>query len=397
MTTVRKAVLIVACMAAALFGATSAAHAQTPAYTFTKIQFPGATSTEPYGINNAGQIVGTFKDIWGISHGFLFDGVTYTEILFPGAIYNYALGISHSGQILGSHSFHTAAGPYHAFLTEGDQYVEFDFPGKESDARAMNASGQIVGVYNSGFGTKDFGFVRSGDTYTSLDFPGASFTYALGINDAGAITGSYRDSLLRLRGFTYVNGVYKSISFAGATETYLGGLNNQNTGVGWSIQNGLVGGYVFSNGRTFEPIKVTFAGATNTKPRALNDAGDIVGTYTAPDCPNLCGFVAKRVPGGTPLCSQSTALNYQDGTLSFTYNVATRVATTWTGWLFVQNVPFRLWTLSLPAVSPAVSGAAPIGAIPPSGVVTLVSLFSTPADGNLCVEYSVINTGTTSP
>lgn len=395
MAKVRQAVLIVTCVAA-VFGTGAAANAQTPAYTFTKIEFPGAISTEPHGINNAGQIVGTYIDASGIPHGFLFDGTTYTEISFPGAIYNYALGISNSGQILGSHSFHTSIGPYHAFLTEGDQYIEFDFPGKESDARAMNASGQIVGVYNAGFGTKDFGFLRTGDTYTSLDVPGASFTYALGINDGGAVTGSYRDSFLRLRGFTYVNGIYKSVSFVGATETYLGGLNNLNTAVGWSIQNGSVGAYVFSQGRTFQPIKANLAGAANTKPRAINDAGVIVGTYTSPECPVLCGFLARPNPAGTPVCSQSTALSYQAGTLNFSFNVRTTIPTTWTAWLILQNVPFRAWSVAVPVLSTPASGVVPIG-LPPSGIVTMVSIFSTPADGNLCVEYSVVNTGPPAP
>jgi hypothetical protein len=37
--------------------------AQDASYTFTTIDVPGATmSTEAYGINNAGQIVGVFRD-----------------------------------------------------------------------------------------------------------------------------------------------------------------------------------------------------------------------------------------------------------------------------------------------------------------------------------------------
>ena len=38
---------------------------------FTTFDVPGATMTEAYGINNAGEIVGTYVDAGGIQHGFL--------------------------------------------------------------------------------------------------------------------------------------------------------------------------------------------------------------------------------------------------------------------------------------------------------------------------------------
>jgi probable HAF family extracellular repeat protein len=38
--------------------------------TFVQIDFPGATHTEAYGINNRGQIVGFYVDAMGAQHGF---------------------------------------------------------------------------------------------------------------------------------------------------------------------------------------------------------------------------------------------------------------------------------------------------------------------------------------
>jgi hypothetical protein len=38
---------------------------------FTTIDVPGATFTEPIGINTAGQIVGDYLDASGTQHGFL--------------------------------------------------------------------------------------------------------------------------------------------------------------------------------------------------------------------------------------------------------------------------------------------------------------------------------------
>jgi hypothetical protein len=42
------------------------------AYTFTVIDLPGATSTQVFGINKRGRIVGSYMDATG-THGFLGD------------------------------------------------------------------------------------------------------------------------------------------------------------------------------------------------------------------------------------------------------------------------------------------------------------------------------------
>ena len=48
-------------------------------WTFTTIDVPGVSVTHAFGINNAGQIVGAFKDSGGSFHGFLKDGPTFTS------------------------------------------------------------------------------------------------------------------------------------------------------------------------------------------------------------------------------------------------------------------------------------------------------------------------------
>ena len=62
-----------------------------------------------------------------------------------------------------------------------------------TDAYGVNGTDQIVGDYHNGSGIH--GFLESGGTYTTLDAPTATLgTFARGINDAGQIVGSYRDS-----------------------------------------------------------------------------------------------------------------------------------------------------------------------------------------------------------
>jgi uncharacterized membrane protein len=62
------------------------------------------THLEPYGINDIGQIVGTY-DRSGTAHGFLLSGGTITEIDYPGAIEGstVVLGINSVGQIVGNY------------------------------------------------------------------------------------------------------------------------------------------------------------------------------------------------------------------------------------------------------------------------------------------------------
>ena len=54
------------------------------------------------GINDAGQIVGSFANPAGRDHGFLDSGGTFTAIDVPGADYTFAYGINDGGQIVGA-------------------------------------------------------------------------------------------------------------------------------------------------------------------------------------------------------------------------------------------------------------------------------------------------------
>src|SRR3954447_13134218 len=68
-------------------------------FSFTQIDVPGAFSTQAFGINDAGQIVGTFSDSTGTGqHGFLDTGGSFTPIDVPGAtIGTFANGINDAG------------------------------------------------------------------------------------------------------------------------------------------------------------------------------------------------------------------------------------------------------------------------------------------------------------
>jgi uncharacterized membrane protein len=73
------------------------------AYPFTTIQVPGSGFTDPLGINDAGNVVGTFYNtsLQPPQHGFEYNSITgvFTTIDAPGASsYSTAAGINNSGQ-----------------------------------------------------------------------------------------------------------------------------------------------------------------------------------------------------------------------------------------------------------------------------------------------------------
>lgn len=358
-------------------------------YTFTKIMYPGSVWTEVAGINDAGQIVGTYTAGNGVVHNFTYLNGVYTTVNVPGMAHNYLFGINDAGHMVGGSSEVLPRGPYHATLFANGAWSFYDFPGNETDGRAINSFGHIAGIYNAGYGTPDHGFLKVGDEYTSIDYPGASITYVFGLNDAGAITGTYRDALGTLKGFTYNQGTYTSVTYPGATETYLGGINNSNVAVGWKVEAGKVNGFVL-NGSSYRPVIVPFATAANTKPRAINDLGQVVGTYTSSDCAVGCAFLATPAPAAIPLCQQTVGMTYANGTLDMRFTLRTSTATTWRSYLIAQGVPYLLWSVNLPIINPQTTVSVP-AQVPPLGSVALVSLLSTPTHGTVCVDLSSLN------
>jgi probable HAF family extracellular repeat protein len=167
------------------------------AYTFTIIDVPGAFSTRPIGINDAGQIVGTFRDATG-QHGFLLSGGTFTTIDAPGAANDTeASGINAAGQIVGVLYDGTRG---RGFLLTGGNFTIIDVPGAFGTRPiGINDAGQIVGTFNDARG--QHGFLLSGGTFTTIDAPGAANdTEASGINNTGQILGVLYDGR-RGRGF----------------------------------------------------------------------------------------------------------------------------------------------------------------------------------------------------
>jgi probable HAF family extracellular repeat protein len=259
-------------VAAIIAGLSTAASAQN----FVTIDFLGAIYTEADGINDSGQIVGTYLDAGFTSHGFLKTGKNFSSIDFPGAPYTEIDGgINSSGQIVGWYSY--GGNQEHGFLYAGGNFSTIpDFPGAVyTQAQGISDSGQIVGTYADAIG--GHGFLYSGGNFSSIDFPGATNTNARGINGTGQIVGTYRDAGFNSHGFLYSGGSFSSIDFPGAINTFVTVINQAGQIVGtYQDASSNYHGFKYSGGNF---SSIDFPGASNTEAGGLNDGGQIVGFY----------------------------------------------------------------------------------------------------------------------
>jgi probable HAF family extracellular repeat protein len=68
---------------------------------FTPINFPLATSTSAFGINDAGEIAGFYSDAAGNAHGFIYGDGAFSTVDVAGARGTQLIRIKNGGQVTG--------------------------------------------------------------------------------------------------------------------------------------------------------------------------------------------------------------------------------------------------------------------------------------------------------
>jgi probable HAF family extracellular repeat protein len=202
------------------------ASAFSQTFQYTSFQVPGSSHTAALGLNNSGEIVGSFVSN-GQQAGFLYSGGTFQTIACPNASFTIAQGINDNGVIVGW----------------------------------CNPTGEAQG------------FIYQNGTYTYLSYPGSFRTVLNGVNDLGDVVGSYQLSNYSQYGFAYSNGAFKAFSARSANGINLReaiaanicgvnchGVVKAKTKGGWTAQ------------------KVYYPGATSTWLGGINDNGDLSGT-----------------------------------------------------------------------------------------------------------------------
>lgn len=256
---------------------------------FTTLSVPGASGTAIGGVNNTGEIVGTYLTGSGPTstlHGFTYQNGTFTSIDFAGAASTAIQGVNNLGQLVGNYT--TAQGSFGFVGTNGNfatipaapaagpnfnsngQYTGFT-PGFDNPVfyRGINDAGTVVGSakYRTGSGGPIYtvGFREENGTYQPFRI--AFSTSASGINTAGIIAGTY-SSTATDSSFGYLQdpgGSYTTISVAGSSgfgdfySTFVTGLNNTGSVVGFDEKSGR--SFVLSGVSAVpEPSTLTMAG-----------------------------------------------------------------------------------------------------------------------------------------
>ncbi|MBI3475019.1 MAG: hypothetical protein HY010_04755 [Acidobacteria bacterium] len=245
---------------------------------FATIDYPGATATFVYGINNAGDMVGAYIDDGEGTHGFLLSHGLFTTIDFPDSSLSVASGINNHGDIAGQYNDWEGHG--HGFVLSGGEFTTVDIgPGYQTFPTAIDDFGDLVGFCTD----SEFNFhgcIAFDGPLTLFDYPGASASLALGVSFNGlSIVGGYgTDGGSTFdHGYLYQDGEFSQIDFPG----------NPTVAFGVNVPGEIVGNYWIPPSNTpngFSLISGTYTttnipGALQTNPINLNDSGQVVGWY----------------------------------------------------------------------------------------------------------------------
>src|SRR5580700_10022033 len=201
----------------------------------------------PYGVNDSGMIVGV--DYNGSYQALVYNPstATFTYLTPPGSTNSQAVGINDSGQIVGSYG--NSSGNF-GFLYSGGTYTTISAPGAlqftpstffngggTDDAAGINNAGEIAGAWTNSSGFEQ-GFTYSGGTFTDTGItdPGQSDTVLYGINDSGLISGyaiSTPGGVRTDSSFLYNGTSFTPIAYPGASSTHVQGINDSGEAVGF--------------------------------------------------------------------------------------------------------------------------------------------------------------------
>jgi len=192
---------------------------------------PGAGAIAFFGIDTTETVVGwCTSNKTGLDIAFSYFKGKFVNIAFPGSISTLAQGINDKGQIVGT--YFDSSDVEHGFLLSGKKYTSLDVTGgyTNSDAWAINSSGLItIFALNSG-GTHD-SFLFNGKTYTQIHVPGAAESFVAGIDKFGDRVYTVVDSSNNMHGALFLKAkgghyyVFDDPKGVGTTEAF--GLNDK--------------------------------------------------------------------------------------------------------------------------------------------------------------------------
>ena len=269
---------------------------------FEVIDYPGASATLAFGINDDGDVVGHYRDGQQLWRGFLLRAGEFTTIEYPGAAQTTLFRVNSGGDIAGA--YYDGSRKQHGFLLSHGRYATTDVPGAgQPMVYGLNSRGDVTGMYFApGDSLKHFGFVMAGGRFTTIDFPSPNdMSCGTWIGDSGEVAGHVREANGAYHGYRWTDGRFTLVELPGGEQGQFWDSLYEITAAG-----DLLGTYSDPQGRQRaflmrDGAVTTFdvPGARRTRATSMNRSGQVVGMFVDGDGVTH-GFRTRMAPPPAP-------------------------------------------------------------------------------------------------
>jgi probable HAF family extracellular repeat protein len=231
------------------------------------------------GLNDAGLVVGTYKQAGRGSVGFVFGANKRT--LISEAASSRARAINVSGEAVGDFDTGSSESSSHAFAwPSGGTISEISVAGGRFElAAAVNDLGQVAGSFESAGSSVHHAAIYSGGTVIDLGTLGGMNSDSSAINSVGQVVGSSQLSAGSRHAFLYSDSKMLDLGTLGGLESRANGINARGQVVGWATTTaGQQHAVLWRSAEIFDLNAVVALGddAVLQEATAVNDAGQIV-------------------------------------------------------------------------------------------------------------------------
>ena len=271
--------------------------------TWEVVTVPGSQpfTTVVSGINDGGEICGSFQDPGGVTHGFVRSAgnKTYRTIDAPDSTFTNIEAINNKGEVVG---LSLSGNRTSLFLLDTDgNFSMINLPGIQANSIAglgLNDDRTLTGFYRSSGRFLSFVCASGGQSCAAVAVPDSTETAARAINQSGQIVGSFTSggtghAFLRSAEGTYTaidppETVFSSTATAISSDGRVAGQYYGLTGLHNYIRS--------SDGQTSTSIDDPSVSPGNSYVTGINNRGMIVG-YSTPSFDHYQGFIAAPMVG----------------------------------------------------------------------------------------------------